>query len=178
MDEVRKQMVDQKTREKEHYSVMEMFYNGCSFANCGELCKKMTLDNNSAFLSNPMIINYAFACEVFLKTLLEAYQLPQCQSHKLNELFQKLPEKVQLDIESELEKKVGALTDAWGYSLLEQVSNAFVEWRYIYEKFPSQISSAIINTGYLTSLCEVLRNKCCMSIFHKSYKNALYENLL
>lgn len=161
-------MPEQKKQEPVHYLVADMFDNGCAFARCGELCRNNS-QINPIFLSNPMIINYAFACEVFLKTLIEGYKLPQCHTHKLDELFTMLPERVQKEIAEEMIYKVGSFRDAFGFCYLEQISNAFVEWRYLYEKIPYKTASMGINVGFLTSFCDILRNRCCMGIYNMPY---------
>ena len=162
-------MSSKRNKGQEHYSATEMFYTGCSFAACGELCKTGVPRENTVFYSAPRVVNYAFSCEVFLKTLLVLYQIPKGHHHDLKNLYNRLPKTVQEDIESEMLNKTGKLTDIGGVPILDQISNAFVDWRYSYETVPYKSCSMKIDLGYLISFCETLRNKCCMCLFHVPY---------
>ncbi len=79
-------------------------------------------------LAVPAVVNLAFSIELYLKFLL-AKNGKQCRGHKLLDLFDLL--------DSTIQQEIIDLTD---YdkdefkSLLSKHTEAFVEWRYMYEK--------------------------------------------
>lgn len=143
----------------------EMFDHACAFAHCGELCRRKMDGVASVFYANPVIVNYSFSCEVFLKTLLHLYGVEFKNEHELKKLYMLLPEKVQKEIKNSTIKKHGQWEDIWKIPLLDQISDAFVKWRYSYEHDPSKSASISLNFDFLCTFCEILREECCMSIF-------------
>ncbi|MER9164419.1 hypothetical protein [Mesorhizobium sp. M0715] len=79
----------------------------------------------------PMIVNYAFAIELYLKSLLIASNAAQ-RGHKLDELFAKLRVTDREDIEKNFEiingRNAQLLADD-----LRSYARAFEEWRYLFE---------------------------------------------
>lgn len=84
----------------------------------------------------PFVVNAAFSAEMYLKCLQEVHgQITE--SHVLTVLFKSLPNKVKDKInktskkfESQYQIEQGILFK----NHLKNINNAFVDWRYIYEK--------------------------------------------
>ena len=89
-------------------------------------------DGRYAFPFTAGVVGLAFASELYLKTLLVIAHGKAPQGHRLNVLFAKLPEPVRALVKARYEQR----RDGTG-SILEQdlvaYSNAFVEFRYVYE---------------------------------------------
>jgi hypothetical protein len=85
----------------------------------------------------PMIVNVAFACELYLKVGLIASGRSS-SGHNLDNLFQRLPEVAQLEIESIYEQ--GAKDDDVSLrDTLPEIGQAFIVWRYPYERQSSKV---------------------------------------
>ncbi len=115
----------------------------------------------------PFLVNKAFACEVYLKFILLEYNigfkdLKGKNGHNLLKLYEKIP----LDFKNSLLKYVssrGTLTNESLIRKLENVSEVFTEWRYIYEKFDG-IST---DFGFLDTFCNFLDESCKKEILKK-----------
>ena len=94
----------------------------------------------------PAVFCLAFATELALKAILLA-EGNLSYEHKLDKLFAKLQQRTQLLVMKEVSLEEGAFK-----ANLSAVSNAFVEWRYIYEA-PGYHS---LNLPFMRSLCDVL----------------------
>ena len=139
-----------------------MFDQANSFYLCAHLCEK-ELDRQPGrhdLYSTPMIVNSAFACEVYIKTLLDFYNIPAGKKHNLDDLFQLLPDEVKDSITKNDCSLSGRMTDAFGLSLLKAVSDAFVTWRYSYEK-----STLSCDVGFLKTLTKVLQAECASRLY-------------
>jgi len=75
----------------------------------------------------PVVVNYAFAAEVNLKLILLSVG-KQVRGHKLKSLYDLLP--LELKDEIKREAKIGRMNFD---TELARISDAFVDWRYIYE---------------------------------------------
>lgn len=123
-------------------SKAKAFYNqGLRFLRCSERCMGDINEDGSIqimggkyqILSSPTMVNSAFACELFLKTILILHNidymkaLKKGEGHKLKPLFDLLPNqeyKDYLQIGTKQEFK----------SELQEHSGDFVDWRYYMEK--------------------------------------------
>ena len=103
-------------------------------------------DNGKSNALIPAVVCLAFATELALKAILLA-EGNLSHGHKLDELFAKLQQRTQLLVM----KKIGLEGGAFKANLAA-VSNAFVDWRYIYEA-PGSHS---LNLPFMRSLCDVL----------------------
>ena len=120
------------------------------------------LDYSDGMLLIPIIVNGAFACELFLKALL----LTPSRGHLLKDLFLRLDnqdndlcERIRQKTIYELRKdnKEYNENDFWGD--LESMSKAFEELRYFHE--PQQIPKQLeYNLGFLYTFCCVLKANC------------------
>ena len=101
-----------------------------SFHRGFELCYGNGLPANNG-VSNaivPAVVCLAFSIELGFKAILLGCKKPS-DGHKFVELFGKLPS----ELRAEIERLVGG-EDGGFLGSLELVSNAFVEWRYIFEE--------------------------------------------
>ncbi|MDF0541078.1 hypothetical protein PX699_01885 [Sphingobium sp. H39-3-25] len=80
----------------------------------------------------PMIVNFAFACEIYIKLLLMTNETPT-RGHHLGRLFEQLPMETSESIER-LYEEGGAANDLPLRATLDEIGDAFVDWRYQYEK--------------------------------------------
>lgn len=92
----------------------------------------------------PCVVNGAFACELFLKTIIGASD-PNgvTKSHKNKELFSALNQKTRESIEAEYLKNSDFPLD----DLLDELDNAFIVWRYAYEQEVRSHYIALIALG-------------------------------
>ncbi len=133
-----------------------MYDQANAFSDCANKCFEKEEDTLKIVeYSKVGIVNSAFACELYLKALLKYYKVTIKKEHKLKDLFDKLPEDNQRNINNKVLKLYGRLNDIWGFSLLEQVSNAFIDWRYCYEK-----DRLRCETGFLLAFRDSLREEC------------------
>ena len=139
-----------------------MYRTGCEFSDCADFAMKAqdTMPFHGLFYSVPAIVNSAFACEVFLKFLLEIEQIEIKRKHQLKELFDQLPERVKTDIQQNTMQKYGTWTDVFGLSLLHEISDAFVQWRYNYEHDFRKDGTMKVEIGFLVAFRNALREKC------------------
>ena len=138
----------------------EMFRTGCNFSNCADLCLKeqacVPESNNLSYII-PAIVNAAFSCEIFLKLLLQHEGEDIHRIHKLNDLYAKLSQDTQVELKKKTIFRYGKWSDIWGRPYLEQISNAFVEWRYSYEHDWTKSFSMRIETGFLIAFKDSLK---------------------
>lgn len=80
-------------------------------------------------VSIPAIVNAAFACELYLKSMLE-----QPWGHKLKDLFEHLDRETKLQVKNEFDTSF-TKHPIYNFDVfLKDVSDAFVEWRYVFEE--------------------------------------------
>lgn len=105
----------------------------------------------------PAIVNAAFACELYLKSMLNKKK----GVHNLKALFKLLDTDIQEQIKSYVDKK---LNKHCSYSFdicLERAAKVFIEWRYIYEGYHTDGSMGCFINEYLMffdSFTEILKN--------------------
>ncbi len=143
---------------------IRMFITGNNFFESADYC----MNAKDSFLKGfdtPVIVNYAFACEVYLKALLFFLQTSKkLNTHKLFDLYKNLPEAQQKNIAIQMYNQNVLLKDGLGRSQLENISEAFVKWRYSYE-----YSTLHIDTSYLQAFCKVLREECSKTFFNSTW---------
>jgi capsule polysaccharide modification protein KpsS len=126
----------------------EMLYQAIAFFQAGSRCEadfKLT-PNVTNSLSAPAIVCYAFAIEIYLKLLSQMAQVEIKRKHTLSILFNTLPRNY-----IEIIVKHYNLSEAELRKAISDVSNAFVEWRYLYEQ-----DGAIMSTKILSNICVCL----------------------
>ncbi|EGR4195835.1 hypothetical protein VCSRO76_3482 [Vibrio cholerae] len=112
------------------------------------------------------IVNLSFSIELYIKSLdvsqlmvftendlfadsIEKIVNVRVSGHSLLSMFSKLPREIRAEMESEYDKQ-------FGFNLvsdLESIKNAFVEYRYIFEK-----NSSSINLSAVEDIAEFLKN--------------------
>lgn len=154
------------------YECQQMFRHACAFSECADLAlAKFRHDTaDIEWYSTPAVVNSAFACEVYLKALLKYNDIPIKKEHKIKELYEMLPEEARDWIKPTVMNQCGRWTDQWGYELLENISNAFIEWRYNYENDWSKSSIMHIEVCFLTAFRNTLREACSQLFYHKTWE--------
>jgi hypothetical protein len=121
--------------------------------------------------TSPAVINSAFACEVFMKAILSFRDIKPPRSHKLKSLYVKLPEKEREWIKSVVSRGAScSWTDCFGFDYLDEISEAFVEWRYSYEIVGKKRAVMQINMGFLNDFRNALREACCQLFFKLTWE--------
>ena len=154
------------------FDCQEMFRHACAFSVCAELATEKLRNDVIDFdlYASPEIVNAAFACEVFMKALLRFYDIPYKREHKIKNLFEILPSEMKDSLKSELKKCGGeAWLDLWGRENIENISNVFTEWRYLFEQDWSKNSSMHVDITFLLDLQSVLREMCSQLFFNSSW---------
>ena len=154
----------------------QMFRHACAFAECADLAlKKFRHDSaDIEWYAEPATVNSAFACEVFLKALLDYHDIPLKRQHKIKELYELLPDKLKTVVKQTTTANYGEMwEDAFGHELLDNISDAFVDWRYSYEIVGAKRASMQISTGFLTAFRNALRETCCRLLFGKTWEEYL-----
>ncbi|UPW20317.1 hypothetical protein M0C34_08670 [Agarivorans sp. TSD2052] len=111
--------------------------------------------------SAPFVVNSAFACEMYLKTLQNIYGKAE-EIHSLSSLFKHLPNKLKdkinkLTKEKSVEFQIQSKTLFKDH--IKTISNAFVDWRYIYEQ-----ESATVNISVILLILTVLDTLACSEV--------------
>ena len=170
-------MMAQKTKEKHSvdtpYDTKRMFEHGCAFIDCARNCEIEPNNIEYRMHSHTVsgIVNSAFSCEIFLKTLL-VFNSKKPYGHELKVLwndFKKSDRETALLIEKGLQNWFNSKNDNLFNELLNESSDAFEYWRYIYEK-----QNAKININFLIGLRTVLREICCNKLFQMTWEE--YKN--
>ena len=143
----------------------EMFRHACTFCECADMAldkfKHDTAD--IGFYVSPVTINSAFACEVFLKAILKHQDIKSTKSHKFRDLYEALPLELKEWIKNEVS---GGYPDMWTNLYLDNISNAFVKWRYNYEHdWRKDGCTMHIEVGFLNRFRDTLREICCRMFF-------------
>ena len=150
----------------------EMFCHACDFFYCANLCKTFWQEDDKDLRPRvvPEAVNLAFACEIFLKTLLLFNDVKYKRKHKLEDLFNELPQKYKTEIENRCLLEYRTLHDSFGFSLLFNVSDAFEKWRYCYEHHNLQLK-----VGFLYIFAAILRDICSQELFGQHWQEYLGE---
>lgn len=154
-----------------------MFQHGCAFCDCAKYCEVEPNNIEYRMRSHTVsgIVNSAFACEVFIKTLLVFHgkTVGEIKGHELKmlwEKFKKVDYETALLIEERMREWFKSENENMFDELLEEASNAFEYWRYIYEK-----QDGSININFLRGFRMLLREACCNQLFEKTWSE--YKNI-
>lgn len=153
----------------------QMFEHACAFVDCAEYCQiePNNIKHRTKSHSVSGIVNSAFACEVFIKTLLvfHGVSVEELRKHKyghdLKNLwgkFKAIDSKTAVSVEQALQAWFNSQNENMFNEFLDNISNAFDYWRYIYEK-----SSGSINLNFLIGFRKLLRDICCNCLYGKSW---------
>lgn len=138
----------------------EMYRTGCEFSDCAVFC--LNTPNSQAyniFYVTPATVNAAFACELFLKLLLNLNQIEYNRVHKLKDLFDVLPDNIRENIKTATIEKYGQWKNSWNIEILDNISNAFNDWRYNYEHDWSKSAMMKIELEFLFAFKDALKEQ-------------------
>jgi len=148
----------------------KMFEHACAFSECAQFCESENFIMQKRFKSHVVagITNLAFACEVFIKTLL-VHQGSTVKGHELKSLWEEY-KKVDCVVASNIENGILTYFNSKDQDLFDRLiddaSKAFVHWRYIYEK-----NQGKLNLLFLKAFRILLREVCCQKIYKQSRKD-------
>ena len=143
-----------------------MFDQAISFDICGSLCKKRLIEEparNELYLI-PMVVNLSFACELYIKTLLEFLRIPLKKEHYLDDLYNLLPQDVHNSIESAWNTQCLDANQPFDV-LLTTNKNAYYDLRYCYEQ-----KESLCAKYFFTKFSKILREECCQRIYGREWK--------
>ena len=155
------------------FDCQRMFRHACAFAEVADMAMEKFQHNTAdiEWYTEPAAVNSAFACEVFLKALLLYHGVTLRKEHKIQKLYEMLPFDLKYFVkQTTMINYGGQWTDSFGYELLHNISDAFVDWRYSYETVGSKRDSMQINVGFLTAFRNSLREACCREFFSKTWE--------
>ena len=150
----------------------EMLRHACAFAEVADMAEAKFCHGTAdiEWYSTPATVNSAFACEVFLKALLIYNDVPMKRQHKIKELYELLPDEPKALVKKTTMTNGGMWENAFGYEQLDNITDAFVDWRYSYEIVGKKRASMQINIGFLTAFRNALREVCCRLFFGKTWE--------
>lgn len=170
-------MMVQKTNGKpnvdDSFDTKRMFEHACAFSDCARSCEVEPNNIEYRMRSHTVsgIVNSAFSCEIFLKTLL-VFNGKKPYGHELKALwndFKELDRETAFLVEKGIQNWFDSKNDNLFNELLNESSDAFEYWRYIYEK-----QNAKININFLKGFRIVLREICCNKLFQMTWEE--YKN--
>lgn len=149
----------------------EMFRCACAFAEVADMANEKFCHDTAdiEWYTTPGVVNAAFACEVFLKTMLKIHDI-EVKKHELKALYDLLPEHEREWIKMATINNCGQWTDICGREILAEMSDAFVKWRYVYEINIFKEGSIRCDYGFLTAFRNALREACCQLLFGVTWK--------
>lgn len=119
----------------------------------------------------PEMVNRAFSCEVFLKSLLVFSNADFKKKHELKDLWDLLSTEIKDLVKKEIALRF-EFTEKDGFEdLLEISTNAFVRWRYVYE-----VGALTGFPGFLAAFSDSLREVCCKKYYNRTWKE--YKEML
>ena len=132
-----------------------------NFKNAAERCDEMRpLPNGTVeWLPIPYCVNASFACELYLKFILDAEKIERGKTHYLNDLFYLLPNKIQDDVKKRVENDFKKMNENVGFeTCLMKSGKMFVDWRYLHEKIAELKENENItgNIAFMKSLLNSL----------------------
>lgn len=158
-----------------HFDACRMFKHACAFVGCAKFCEKepWNIEKRLPDYTVADIVNSAFACEIFLKTLLlyngKTIEEIKKTKHGIEELW-KFLKTVNPTISADIEKRVINTFQSTDMSFFDTamstISDAFVTWRYIYESH-----GATIHINFLRIFREVLQEVCCETLYHMTWND-------
>lgn len=163
--------------EKSTLQCQIMFDHANAFSNCADFCAKGRCEDPVRFdkYTAPEVVNISFSCEVYLKTLICYYGIELKRAHKLDSLFDLLPDENKAHIRNAILVNYGTLTAGFGIDLIQKYGDSFAEWRYYYEF--SRSSSYSMDFEFMRALRNALREECSQVLFGMNwlqYKETLY----
>ena len=160
------------------YDACRVFVKACAFGNVANMCANTPNNacDRTQWYTDPEIMNSAFSCELFMKALLiyRKFSLKEIKKigHGLQGLWDAIYNEYDelKDVKQSLMEQHCLDTDEEFDELLKNISNAFVEWRYIYEKHGGKI-----HLGFLRDFQDALREACCKILYKMTWET--YEKI-
>lgn len=155
-----------------------MFRHACSFVDCATFCEREPKNIQVSVMNHLVadIVNSAFSCEVFIKALLiyHGMSIESIKGHELDVLWSRYKEKDSAHaecVERKMKEIFNSKNDNMFSALLDNISDSFEYWRYIYEK-----PGGKINTNFLRIFREVLREVCCETFYQMTWFDYFNQN--
>lgn len=115
-----------------------LVYHAKSFYNAYIALEQLDRQRGDPLLFVPVIVNGAFSIEITLKAILAKNQIEYGKEHNLLVLFRLLPEPFQFELLDHFFEKAPEYKDNDRFANeLILISNAFVDWRYMFEGNPA-----------------------------------------
>lgn len=137
----------------------EMFLTATNFFESANYCFNAK-DSFFRGFHGPAIVNYSFACEIYLKLLLLNQELKDIKTHNINYLYQKLTEDRKKYIEIQLLNSGHQIKDVFGTNQIESIAKYYTDWRYCYEH-----NKLLGKISFIKTLAEILRDMCRKIVF-------------
>lgn len=148
-----------------------MFKHACAFLDCASFCQIEPNNIEYRMSSHTVagIVNSAFACEVFIKSLLVYHgeNFEKLNGHGLRKhwnTYKKKDREKALLVEQGIRQWFDSDNEKIFAELLKVCSNAFEQWRYIYEK-----SEGSVHILFLRGFALSLRTLCCKEFYGESW---------
>ncbi len=151
----------------------QMFRHACAFSECSDMAKKRFKHETAdiEWYITPATVNSAFVCEVYIKALMKYYGVKTAKKHKLKELYEALPEKAKEWIKITVRNYYGGIwMNPFGFECLDNISDAFEQWRYSYEHDWNESCTMNIDLGFLMAFRNALREACSQLFFGKTWE--------
>lgn len=132
----------------------EMFLTATNFLASADYC----FNAKDSFLKGfhgPAIVNYSFACEVYLKLMLLNQGLKIRNTHDIDCLYQKLTDERKKYIEIQLLNSGHPIKDGFGINQIKSIAKYYTNWRYCYEH-----GNLLGKISFIKTLAEILRDMC------------------
>ena len=149
-----------------------MFKHACAFLDCASCCQKEPNNIEYRMQSHTVagIVNSAFACEVFIKSLLVYHgeSFEKLNGHELKKHWSKYKKKDRekaLLLEQGMRQSFDSDDEKMFDELLAVCSNAFKHWRYIYEA-----NEGKVHILFLHNFALILRSLCCEEFYKSSWE--------
>lgn len=154
------------------YDARRMFRHACSFVDCALFCEKTpnSILVRTQWYTVPEIVNSAFACEIFMKSVLIFRGITINEIHKMNHELKGLWNELEVNdkaaadrVRERIKNELDLDNDLFD-ELLDNISNAFKKWRYIYEDHGGKIHLA-----FLSTFRDELREEGCQIFYKQSW---------
>lgn len=140
--------------EKDKKKLISMYTTARQFKNAINKNEIFSIKNNKVINKIfPYIVNKSFACEVYLKLVIKYNNGEYKKTHSIKDLLE--ASNLQGDLEEYYMKKFNTRDLDFLNRAIDTISEAFIDWRYIYEQEDIKIQN-----GVLEVLCDYLDNYC------------------
>lgn len=155
-----------KNLDKETKKIINMYTTARQFKNAINKDEKLAI-KDGMFINKiyPYIVTKSFACEIYLKIIILYNNDTYGKIHALKDLYKK--SKICKDFEKYILENAKKNNIDYNKEKIDEnldcISNAFVQWRYVFESEELNIPE-----GFLNVFCEYLDNVCINKILEKT----------